>query len=177
MRLPAAPACSNTHTSRSDAARHTLDGSAGVRLEREPLAGRQARRVNAAKAGNDRSPRAPFRSDEPEPAPCKHSPMNTSWSGKRDSFPAAMRKAILRRHPTCQCSGCNHCGTGCDQRSTIADHITNWAQCQRRGIPPHTLSNGQGMCSPCHDRKTWLEQRAGRQLSSRHRPQEEHPNT
>lgn len=101
--------------------------------------------------------------------------MSTSWSGQRRSFPTASRLAILRRDPTCRCAGCPHCTpNGCNRPSTIADHILNHAACQRAGIDPDTLDNGQGLCGGCHDVKTRAEQVAGRaRLKPRRTPR--HP--
>lgn len=78
----------------------------------------------------------------------------TSWSGERRAFPAAMRRAILDRDPTCRA-----CGTSA---STEADHIISHAECLRRGIEPDTLDNGQGLCRSCHWAKTKREQRQGK---------------
>lgn len=101
---------------------------------------------------------------------------NTSWSGERTSFPPARRRRILKRHPTCQCNGCPHCGTRCTAPSTIADHQPNYATLIRAGVTdPHDERYGRGMCAPCHDHKTRGEQRAGQQRTSRKRPPEQHP--
>ena len=99
---------------------------------------------------------------------------NTSWSGRRRAFPSSMRQTILRRDPTCQCSGCPHCGGHCAARSTIADHKISHAECLRRDIEPDTIDNGQGLCVPCHDHKTKTERQAGiRRLRPRRTPR--HP--
>ena len=90
--------------------------------------------------------------------------VNTSWSGQRRSFPPAMRTAILKRDRTCRCTGCQACtSSGCDQRATEADHITNHATCLRAGVDPDTMGNGQGLCSSCHAVKTQRERWQGKQ--------------
>lgn len=94
--------------------------------------------------------------------------VNSSWSGQRRSFPTRMRAQILRRNPICVA-----CGRA---RSTVADHIVSHADCIRAGINPDTISNGQGLCAPCHHIKTKGERLAGiaRQPRAK-RPPEKHP--
>ena len=70
--------------------------------------------------------------------------MNTSWSGTRESFPRPLRRAILHRDPICR-----HCHT---RQSTIADHIIPVAE-----GGTDTITNGQGLCDPCHHTKTQAE--------------------
>lgn len=52
------------------------------------------------------------------------------------------RKMVLHRHPVC-----NMCKTA---PATIADHIVPWQD----GGEKYALSNGQGLCQPCHNAKT-----------------------
>ena len=79
-----------------------------------------------------------------------------------------MRAAILRLHPVCAACRC--------APSTIADHIINHAECLRRGVNPDTIINGQGMCVPCHDRKTKAERIAAIKAQPRsRRSPEPHP--
>jgi 5-methylcytosine-specific restriction protein A len=87
---------------------------------------------------------------------------NTSWSGTRTAFPTPMRRQILARDPICRT---------CGQRpSTVADHVIPWAE-----GGTHTLANGQGLCDPCHWKKTRAEQDRGRARKSRKRPPPRHP--
>ena len=94
--------------------------------------------------------------------------VNTSWSGQRRAFPTRMRAQILHLFPVCVA-----CGLA---PSTVADHILSHADCIRAGIHPDTISNGQGMCAPCHAVKTKAEARAGRARQPRaKRSPEQHP--
>lgn len=102
--------------------------------------------------------------------------MTTSWSGRRRSWPTAMRTQILRAHPTCQCPGCPACTpNGCDNPSTVADHKTPHAECLRAQIDPDTLDNAQGLCEGCHNHKTAREQAAGRHRLRGLRAPRQHP--
>ena len=85
--------------------------------------------------------------------------MNTSWSGTRDAFPRQTRRRILARYPVCCCRGCPRCATltRCSRPSTEADHRTPVAE-----GGTHDETNGQGLCSPCHDHKTKAEADRGR---------------
>ena len=96
---------------------------------------------------------------------------NTSWSGKRRSFPNKIRLAILRRDPTCRWPGCN-------KPSEVADHIVPWSEAVRLGWELDEIddvSNGQGLCNEHHDLKTREEQRRGRERVARKRRPERHP--
>lgn len=104
---------------------------------------------------------------------------NTSWSGTRRSFPAKTRRLILRRDPTCTLRL-----PGCTGISTEADHITPHAAALRAGWSLADIddpTNGQGVCSSCHTRKSRAEATAGRrQQAARHRaartrPTQPHP--
>lgn len=81
------------------------------------------------------------------------------------AFPKAVRRRILRRDPTCRCTGCRHHNGPCASPSTIADHIVPKAE---GGSDQET--NGQGLCAPCHDEKTRAEAARGRARRSRKRP-------
>lgn len=75
------------------------------------------------------------------------------------------RRRVLRRDPTCQLRfDC------CTKVSTEVDH-------KNRG-DDHRMENLQGVCGPCHKRKTAgeaAEARAQNPPPSRRRPTEEHP--
>jgi 5-methylcytosine-specific restriction protein A len=79
--------------------------------------------------------------------------VTSSWSKGRRSFPPKVRAEILRRDPVCVCTGwCGRHPGRCTAPSSIADHIVPHAE---HGTDD--LSNGQGLCSPCHDVKTRAE--------------------
>lgn len=85
------------------------------------------------------------------------------WSGdNRRGFTQSQRAAILRRDRVCQI-----CGLA---PATIADHIQPVAE-----GGPDNLSNGQGVCSQCHDVKTKAEQARGRARHRGARPPDAHP--
>jgi 5-methylcytosine-specific restriction protein A len=74
------------------------------------------------------------------------------------------RPACLRRDPLCVCREAGHGHGGqCLSRSTVADH---WPMSRRelvaQGVPdpdaPHRL---RGICSPCHNAHTAVEQPGG----------------
>ena len=91
-------------------------------------------------------------------------PQSTSWSGARIAFPTAVRRRILRKQPVC---------AGCRIRpSTIADHIIPVAE-----GGTDSESNGQGLCTVCHDAKTKQEAARGRarKLARLRRPEGRHP--
>lgn len=95
----------------------------------------------------------------------------TSWSGRRRSFPASVRRRILERDPVCRCAGCPDHEGPCGQPSRIADHVVPWAE-----GGPDTIENGQGLCPACHDHKTRAE--IARGLARRppmRRPPARHP--
>lgn len=87
-----------------------------------------------------------------------HTPINWNRKGAgRTSTPEhkAWRRAVLDRdHWRCRIRG-----PKCLGKATQADHIINVA----RGGAELDLNNGQAVCKPCHDAKTLLEARAGRQ--------------
>jgi len=92
-----------------------------------------------------------------------------SWDRPRKpAFPAPVKRAILQRDPWCV-----HCG---ERPSTQADHIKPVAE-----GGDHSLSNGQGLCEPCHAAKTRREsQRGYRRWNNEKRPRqsrspEKHP--
>ena len=85
-----------------------------------------------------------------------------SWSGTRRSFPSHIAAAILAAHPTCQACG--------SRPSTEADHVIPHAEGGSDDI-----TNGQGLCTPCHAEKTRGEQRRGMARRSLHRPPTPHP--
>ena len=86
-------------------------------------------------------------------------------------FPPATRRVILRSHPTCRCTGCPRCSpTGCRRPSTEADHIVE----KSRG-GTDDVSNGQGLCSSCHQHKTLTAATAARRTRTTKRPPERHP--
>lgn len=60
--------------------------------------------------------------------------------------------------------------TGCTQRATEADHITELAD----GGAELNISNGQAACANCHNRKTAAHARAT-QLGRRRRAAPTHP--
>ena len=86
----------------------------------------------------------------------------------RATFTAATKRAILQRDRICA-----HCG---ERKSTQADHIIPVAE-----GGTHHISNGQGLCDWCHDKKTGAEQRRGITRWNRDRrprqtrPTEAHP--
>lgn len=84
------------------------------------------------------------------------------WTTGYRGFPPGVSAAILRRDPICRA-----CGAA---PSTQADHILPHAE----GGSDH-MSNGQGLCTPCHDAKTRTEQARGRARRSLHRPRPPHP--
>lgn len=64
------------------------------------------------------------------------------------------RAAVLRRNPLCvECLK-----VGRTTRATVADHIVPI----RDGGSKRDLENGQGLCHPCHNRKTVSERCAAR---------------
>lgn len=86
-----------------------------------------------------------------------------AWNGgRRREFPRWMKAAILRRDPVCKI---------CHERpSVIADHRQPVAE-----GGPDLMINGQGLCVPCHDRKTEAEKARGRARASGKRKPEPHP--
>lgn len=94
------------------------------------------------------------------------------WRGSSSSgFPPKMRRAILRRDPICRCLGCpDHQGATCTSPSTEADHVLAVA---RGG--QHTMANGAGLCSDCHEHKSRADTAEGQALKSRKRPERRHP--
>ncbi len=86
----------------------------------------------------------------------------TSWSGTRHSFPTHTRAAILAAHPVCRACGL--------RPSTEADHIVPVAEGGTDAV-----TNGQGLCTPCHTAKTKQEQTRGMQRRSLHRTPAPHP--
>ncbi len=80
----------------------------------------------------------------------------TAWSGSHSSgFPPEVRRAILRRDPTCPCGA----------PATEADHVVPVAE-----GGSHDQANGQGLCSSCHAAKTRDEAARGRQRWRRRAP-------
>lgn len=93
------------------------------------------------------------------------------WHGSHSSgFPKRTRQRILRQDPWCTCAGCSHHSGPCVDRSTIADHIVPKAE-----GGTDDLTNGQGLCAPCHDHKTRTEADRGRARKARRRSPEPHP--
>lgn len=88
----------------------------------------------------------------PKVAGSSPAPATTSWSGRRRSFPASVRRRILERDPACRCAGCPDHQGPCGQPSRIADHVVPWAE-----GGPDTIENGQGLCDGCHAHKTRAE--------------------
>jgi len=92
--------------------------------------------------------------------------MNTSWSGNRRSFPTAVRQQIMDRDNwRCQIKS-----GGCLGKATQADHIRPWAE-----GGTDDASNGQAVCTACHDKKTGVERQRGMQKRSRKRQPMTHP--
>ncbi|MEU6641249.1 HNH endonuclease signature motif containing protein [Saccharomonospora sp. NPDC046836] len=81
------------------------------------------------------------------------------WNTPRRAFPTAVRARILKRDPICRA-----CGV---RPSTIADHIVPVAE---GGTDDET--NGQGLCSPCHDPKSAAERARGLQRWNERRPRQ-----
>ena len=91
---------------------------------------------------------------------------NTSWSGNRRSFPTAVRKQIMDRDNwQCQIKG-----PTCLGKATEADHRINHAE-----GGTDDASNGQAVCSECHEAKTRQERSRGLQRRSRWRKNAPHP--
>ena len=85
-----------------------------------------------------------------------------AWEGstRRQRLPPAwptLRRSILKRDPLCRLSFADICTTV----STEVDHI--------KAGDDHTPGNLQGVCAPCHKRKTAAERPRQR------RPTEAHP--
>lgn len=73
-----------------------------------------------------------------------------------------LRKQTLSRDPLCVCSvypGCTHAPGDCGELSVIDDHVVPIRDAPERAFDP---SNRQGLCIPCHNRKTAQETRATR---------------
>lgn len=98
--------------------------------------------------------------------------MSGRWVGSHSSgFPTQTRARILRRDPWCTCNTCPAHNGPCVQRSTIADHIIPRAE-----GGTDRITNGQGLCDPCHRHKTAAETARGRARKARRRPASEaHP--
>ena len=92
--------------------------------------------------------------DQPCPT---HTPKPWARTERRTEFPTKTRVRILRRDPTCRCTGCDHHQHACTQPSTQADHVTPiaWGG-------TNTITNGQGLCTACHTVKSKSEAAAGR---------------
>jgi 5-methylcytosine-specific restriction protein A len=91
---------------------------------------------------------------------------NTSWSGNRRSFPTAVRKQIMDRDNwQCQIKG-----PTCLGKATEADHRINHAE-----GGTDDASNGQAVCTACHDAKTKQERQRGLAKRSRYRGAMRHP--
>lgn len=77
----------------------------------------------------------------------------------------AFRDAVLLRDPLCQCtSECqHHLGqTECLHLSTVADHWpTSKRDLEQSGRDSNDPTAGRGLCKPCHDRETALNQPGG----------------
>lgn len=89
--------------------------------------------------------------------------MPWSTSNRSQRLPAdwsKRRRLVLRRDPTCQLR--YDC---CTIDSTEVDH--------RIHGDDHSITNLQGVCSPCHKRKTRAEAQAAK--PSRQRKSERHP--
>ena len=93
-----------------------------------------------------------------------------AWNGTTGSrgFPTSTRAKILERDPICRCPGCPMCSTGCTRASTEADHVIAVTDGGH-----HDISNGRGMCKPCHNRKTQAAIHAKRPRQAR--TTEQHP--
>lgn len=81
----------------------------------------------------------------------------------RGGFPSRVVRQILAEEPECR---------SCGEPSTEADHIVPWSEggSDRR-------ENGQGLCTPCHLRKSLSEKLRGqeRRMAKAKRPAEKHP--
>lgn len=96
--------------------------------------------------------------------------MNWTGSDRRSRLPSdwpQIRVRILKRDPTCVCTGCTRCQGACLRTSTDVDHIIP--------IDDHSDSNLRGLCNPCHLAKSSLEGHASTALAARRRPPEPHP--
>ena len=91
--------------------------------------------------------------------------MPNPWRSSYVGFTWAQRAAILKRDRYCPCG----------RPATEADHRRSVADCQRAGIDPNTLDNGQGLCPDCHALKTAAEKRQGQQRMVPRRPPRPHP--
>lgn len=92
---------------------------------------------------------------------CKpHTPVNWSSQSTRSSTEhKAWRRIVLKRSKgTCEIKL-----TGCTHRATEADHIKPIAE----GGAEYDPDNGQGACSPCHQKKTQQEAQRGRERSKK----------
>lgn len=95
-----------------------------------------------------------------------------AWEGSTSKgFPPAVRRRILQRDPICRCTGCPACRPApCTRPSTEADHVIEVAD-----GGSHDEANGQGLCQPCHQRKTTAHAAAARRRASPTRRPERHP--
>ena len=79
------------------------------------------------------------------------------------------RRAVLDRSD----GRCAIAGPRCDGAAVEADHIVPVAE----GGAEHDVTNGQGVCTPCHAAKTAAEAARGRQRrrDAARRPRRRHP--
>jgi 5-methylcytosine-specific restriction protein A len=89
----------------------------------------------------------------------------TAWQrGYRTAHTRSFRPAVLLRDPVCVCDATNTHGHGakCYRASTVADH---WPLSKRelieRGMDSDDPKHGRGLCKPCHDGETAVNQPGG----------------
>lgn len=96
------------------------------------------------------------------------------WEGQPWTGSAEHRrwvKRILTRDPVCRCPGCKIHPGPCANPSEQADHVVPVSEGGR-----WTMENGQGLCAPCHLRKSSAEgNRARWHRNPRKRQAERHP--
>lgn len=101
-----------------------------------------------------------------------------TW-GEGGHIPAHVKTQVLRRDKTCRLAYPDICTTRIDEY----DHITGLAERGLRRRGTNTANELQGVCQPCHRRKTEQQRRAGVAnaiakrggLSRRLRDREPHP--
>lgn len=73
------------------------------------------------------------------------------------------RPGVLRRYPLCVCEDPTHGhGAPCLRAATVADHHPlSRRELVHAGLDPNDPQYGRGLCAPCHDRETAVNQPGG----------------